>query len=239
MRWQVSRRSISASKSLVTRMTPTSDPTHPIAELRQYTLHPGRRDALVALFDREFVETQEALGIVVLGQFRDLDDPDRFVWLRGFASMPARAQALASFYDGPVWRAHREAANATMIDSDNVLLLRPAAAGPMPIDAWQRDDNGPRHGALLAIVDARGRDHAPAIARVRGELVARYETEPSPNTFARLPVREGESVGVWLVRCADIAACTRLAAALAQTPNGFDAPAQLLRLEPTARSRFS
>ena len=29
----------------------------PIVELRRYTLHPGRRDTLIELFDREFVET--------------------------------------------------------------------------------------------------------------------------------------------------------------------------------------
>ncbi len=52
-----------------------------IVELRQYTLREGRRDELIDLFDREFVETQEQLGIAVLGQFRDLDRPDRFVWL--------------------------------------------------------------------------------------------------------------------------------------------------------------
>ena len=98
----------------------------PIAELRQYTLHPGKRDILIDLFDREFVETQEAVGIKVIGQFRDLDRADRFVWLRGFRNMTSRAKALTDFYSGPVWKAHREAANATMIDSDNVLLLRPA-----------------------------------------------------------------------------------------------------------------
>jgi hypothetical protein len=30
-----------------------------------------------------FVETQEATGMRVIGQFRDLGDPNRFVWLRG------------------------------------------------------------------------------------------------------------------------------------------------------------
>ena len=55
-----------------------------VVELRQYTLHPHQRDTLIALFDREFVESQEALGMQVIGPFRDLDDPDRFVWLRGF-----------------------------------------------------------------------------------------------------------------------------------------------------------
>ena len=98
----------------------------PIVELRQYTLHPGQRDVLIDLFDREFVESQEALGMKVIGQFRDLDNPNRFVWLRGFRDMPSRAQALKDFYGGPVWKAHREAANATMIDSNNVLLLHPA-----------------------------------------------------------------------------------------------------------------
>jgi hypothetical protein len=67
---------------------------YPVVELRQYTLHPGRRDVLIDLFDREFVETQEAAGMAVLGQFRDLDDSDRFVWLRGFDDMRRRAPAF-------------------------------------------------------------------------------------------------------------------------------------------------
>src|SRR5258705_5606734 len=75
----------------------------PIVELRQYTLHPGARETLIELFDRELVETQEALGMSVLGQFRDLDGPNRFVWLRGFRDWPSRAPALKAFYvDGPV-----------------------------------------------------------------------------------------------------------------------------------------
>src|SRR5438552_14959812 len=104
----------------------TTETCCPIVELRQYTLHPGQRDVLIDLFDRIFVESQEALGMKVIGQFRDLDNPNRCVWLRGFQDMPSRAQALKAFYGGPVWKAHREAANATMIDSGNVLLLHPA-----------------------------------------------------------------------------------------------------------------
>src|SRR5215470_11200374 len=101
---------------------------YPVVELRQYTLQPGQRDVLVDLFDREFVESQEAAGMAIVGQFRDLDQPDRFVWIRGFADMPSRARALASFYGGPAWRTHSAQANATMIDTDNVLLLRPVTA---------------------------------------------------------------------------------------------------------------
>ncbi len=63
-------------------------------ELRQYTLRPGRRDDLIELFERELVRPQEAVGMRVLGTFRDLDDSDRFVWLRGFADMTSRRSGL-------------------------------------------------------------------------------------------------------------------------------------------------
>jgi hypothetical protein len=61
----------------------------------------------------------------ILGQFRDVDRPDRFVWLRSFPDMILRKHALETFYGGPTWKAHRAAANATMLDVDDVLLLRP------------------------------------------------------------------------------------------------------------------
>ena len=39
----------------------------PIVELRQYTLRPNQRDTLIALFEREFVESQEACGMHLVG----------------------------------------------------------------------------------------------------------------------------------------------------------------------------
>src|SRR5687767_6344768 len=64
--------------------------------------------------------------MTVIGQFRDRRRADRFVWLRGFPDMEARHKALEAFYDGPVWAAHKTAANDTMLEFDDVLLLRPA-----------------------------------------------------------------------------------------------------------------
>src|SRR2546422_1577097 len=95
-----------------------------VFELRQYTLYGGRRDTLISLFEKNFIESQDVVGAHVIGTFRDLDDPDRFVWIRGFRDMPTRQHALEAFYGGPVWMAHKKEANATMVDSDNVLLLR-------------------------------------------------------------------------------------------------------------------
>ena len=61
----------------------------PVVELRQYTLKPGATDTLVEVFEAQFVESQEALGMAIGGLFHDRDDTERFVWMRGFASMDA------------------------------------------------------------------------------------------------------------------------------------------------------
>jgi quinol monooxygenase YgiN len=199
--------------------------TYPIVELRQYTLHPGRRDELIELFDREFVETQEAAGMAVLGQFRDLRDPDRFVWLRGFADMPSRAAALGRFYGGPAWAAHRDAANATMIDFSDVLLLRPLGDGfPLPPVRGSQ----PPPSRFLATLHFADRPFATFPEPELPPLAA-FTTADEENTFPALPVREGEHAFVWFSRFADQAA---LEQHLART----DPAATVLELAPTARS---
>ena len=158
----------------------------PVVELRQYTLRHGQRDVLIELFDREFIESQEAVGMEVIGQFRDLDRPERFVWMRGFQDMQRRREALEAFYGGPVWKAHAAAANATMVDVDDVLLLRPVAPStgfePQPQRPGQGRDvaaanfagdrlfahraGGPRRADAHAAPSAR-RDDAPVVGDVR------------------------------------------------------------------------
>jgi len=235
----------------------------PIVELRQYALHPGKRDALIDLFDREFVESQETLGMKVIGQFRDLDNPNRFVWLRGFRDMPSRALALKDFYGGLVWKTHREAANATMIDSDDVLLLHPAT----PTSGFSfGNKERPRAGAnevrselivariyyFDAPVDAGfveffEKTVKPAVIGSGATVLAYLVTEQSKNTFPALPVREGENVFVWFARFDDPAAYERQIAALTQFPRWGDAISkelvrrlkrepEILKLSPTTRS---
>jgi len=210
----------------------------PIVELRQYTLHPGKRDVLIDLFDHEFVESQEALGMKVIGQFRDLDNSNRFVWLRGFRDMPSRALALKDFYGGSTWKAHREAANATMIDSDNVLLLHPATP-TSGFSLGNRERSGPgsnetRNELIVATiyyfdapVDARfvqffDKTVKPAVICSGAAVLAYFATEHSENTFPALPVREGENVFVWFARFNDAAAYERHIAALTQFPRWRD-----------------
>lgn len=231
-----------------------------IVELRQYRLHPCRRDELIQLFEREFIEPQEHAGMRILGQFRSLDDDDRFVWMRGFPDMSTRANALATFYGGPAWQAHKAAANATMIDSDDVLLLHPAH--PNAGFAVRRGRTGAASGerprlyvasvhTFEAAVEAKFALHfdtvlAPLVARYGGNIVARLATERSRNTYPALPVRENENAFVWLANFADAAAYDRYLDCLRREGSwqrGLDSfsgprlgPITTLRLEPTARS---
>jgi hypothetical protein len=227
----------------------------PVVELRQYTLRPGQRDVLIELFDREFVESQEAVGIEVIGQFRDLDRPDRFVWLRGFADMERRREALEAFYGGPVWKANSQAANATMIDVDDVLLLRPvplakgagtSGFGPQP----PRPAPGARAAASVIIATVCPLDGPadlaaveevllPALAATDSPPLATFVEEPSANTFPALPVRTGEHVVVWIQRIpADDAQVLAGHELVRDLLPGVVGVALQLRLEPTPRSRL-
>jgi hypothetical protein len=191
-----------------------------VVELRQYTLHPGRRETLVSLFEREFIEPQETAGMRVLGQFEDLDRPDHFVWFRGFADMDARRTALTTFYGGPVWAAHRDAANATMVDSDDVLLLhpvRPSSGFP----GRTRATPGTRETTRLLLrilhrapgatdlVDFCLEHVEPALEGTGAPVLAWLETNHAPNDYPRLPVREDADVVVCLSALPDEGALRR------------------------------
>lgn len=54
-----------------------------IIDLRDYTTAPEKRDLLIERCEREFFPEQTRLGARFIGVFRDADNPDRFVWLRG------------------------------------------------------------------------------------------------------------------------------------------------------------
>ena len=196
---------------LMRENTPTDVRCCAVIELRQYTLKPGQRDVLIELFDRYFVEGQESTGMTVIGQFRDLRRPERFVWLRGFPDMTHRHQSLEAFYGGPIWAAHKNAANATMVAVDDVLLLKPAR----PASAFRLPGGGARtipptasptvvagiyqmpEAVSSALVSLFERDVVPILESNGVRLEGVFVTEPARNTFAKLPVREGEHVLVW------------------------------------------
>jgi hypothetical protein len=231
-----------------------------IVELRRYALRPGARETLIELFDRELVEAQEEVGMQLLGQFRDLDDPDSFVWLRGFVDMPTRKPALEAFYGGPVWKEHAGAANATMIDVDNVLLLRPLSGLALETNCRPaRSSTASPPGLVVATIYPLTKLTAedfpaffagelePALHQVGISVLATYATEHSQNNYPALPVRDDADVFVWMTIFRDEADRTRRVSELEQSSawrdriahglaQHLDGQAEVLRLGPTSRS---
>jgi NIPSNAP len=222
----------------------------PVLELRQYTLKPNQREVLIDLFERHFIESQEAVGMTLVGQFRDRRRADRFVWLRGFSNMESRHKALEAFYGGPVWAAHKTEANNTMEDSNDVLLLKPAR--PELAFRIAAPTGTPSHdGAPSTVLAGIYQTLQPADA----QLVSRFErqialilqanrvkvegvfvTESARNTFTRLPVREGEHVLVWFGVVQDPGSSPEWIDRLASMTALDNRPVALLQLEPTPRS---
>ena len=230
-----------------------------VIELRQYTLRPGRRDAMIEIFEGNLIEPQEDAGATIIGHFRDLENPNRFVWLRGFRDMPARLRALTDFYTSAVWKAHSRAINDTLIDCDDVLLLRPARGTeylPGERPAGDADEGAVVVATIYSFAasadvgfgDFFERSLGPALTEAGAACLASFVTEPSENDFPGLPVREGENVFVWLSRFRDRDSHERHCAAVASTPGWpeletelqrrLEGPPQILRLAPAARSRL-
>ena len=220
-----------------------------VLELRQYTLKPGQREILIDLFDRHFVESQEALGMTLAGQFRDRRRPDRFVWLRGFSNMESRHKALEAFYSGPVWAAHKGKANPTMEDVSDVLLLKPVRPelafhmgermaapshpGPSTVLAGIYQMPGAVDARLVSQFEQR---IAPVLHANRVKVEGVFVTESARNTFTRLPVREGEHVLVWFGVVQDPEPSQGWLDRLAGMTALDGRPVSLLELEPTSRS---
>ena len=227
--------------------------TDTVFELRRYTLKPGAREALIDVFDSHLVETQEAALMSVVCQFRDPAAPDQFVWFRGFADQATRTHALPAFYDGPVWAEHGPAADETMLEWHDVLMLKPAAPGTgfdtsslrrLPPGTVDLEDGHPYLAAVHHLEPGATDDAAALVAKaiadaVRatgGEVLASLISDRSENGFAHLPVREGECVAVTLVRPAVPQAIPALEAILRATARGAGRAPDIARLLPTARS---
>ncbi len=198
----------------------------------------------------------------VIGQFRVLDDPDQFFWLRGFTDMRARADGLNAFYGGSIWKAHRDAANATMVDSDNVLLLRPARplsgfalSGSDRASIGSKEPSDKLYVANICYTRDPAQDeivsyfeHAimPLIARAGVSVSAHFVTEQSPNNYPSLPVREGENAFVWFTAFSGVATYSRYIDALSHSlqwqsvynefASRLCAPVEIKKLAPSARS---
>jgi hypothetical protein len=72
-------------------------------EVCSYRVKPGRREEFLEHFETEGIAAIRAHGIRVLGPLPDLENPNRFSWLRSFPSRAERDRMNRVFHHSAVW----------------------------------------------------------------------------------------------------------------------------------------
>lgn len=93
-----------------------------IMEVRSYRIKPGRRAEFIQLFETRAVPALRSHGMKILGPLLDVENPNKFVWLRAFPSLDDRDRMKAAFYEGELWKNELESIAMPMIDSYDVIL---------------------------------------------------------------------------------------------------------------------
>lgn len=93
-----------------------------IVEVRSYRIKPGRREEFIQLFETRAVPAQRTHGMKILGPLLDLENPNKFVFLRSFPSLEERERMTAAFYGGPLWKNELEAIAMPLLESYDVIL---------------------------------------------------------------------------------------------------------------------
>ena len=183
-----------------------------VIEFRRYTTREGEREHFADYFESYFPEAFQQMGAIAFGQFFERKNPVGFTWMRGFKNTDARAVINAGFYYGPLWREHAFTMNSLMVDSNNVLLLRPLSpergVAVLPSVDPVTERKGAQ-GVVVAQIFAVKANSVDAFAQQAEATFAGYRaagareagvliTLDVPNNFPQLPVRTDGPYLVWL-----------------------------------------
>jgi hypothetical protein len=230
-----------------------------VIEFRRYTIKAGEREHFARYFESYFPEAIQQVGGIAFGQFFERADPCRFTWIRGFHDMDGRASANGALYGGPLWKEHRDTMNQLMLDSDNVLLLRPLSPERgIPVLPTVDPVYEPKgaQGVIVAQIFAVKRNGIEAFARQAETAFNEYRSAGAreagvlitldvPNNFPKLPFRTDGSFLVWLgVLKDDKALETRFRALANRSAESLSAggllrgTTELVVMDPAHRSRL-
>jgi hypothetical protein len=72
-------------------------------EYRQYQIQPGQREKWVRLMEEVIIPFQASKGMVIVGSFIDLQDENRYLWMRRFEDEADRERLYKAVYETDVW----------------------------------------------------------------------------------------------------------------------------------------
>ncbi len=98
-----------------------------IVEVRSYRITPGKRDQFIELFETRAAPALQSHGMKIIGPMIDLENPNKFVFLRGFPSIEDLHRMKEEFYGGKLWTEELEQIAMPMVESYDVTLCETTA----------------------------------------------------------------------------------------------------------------
>jgi hypothetical protein len=94
-----------------------------IIEMRTYKTAHGQRSQFLEVFRRRSVPAHLELGMVILGPFLSVEDPDTFFFMRGFPDPASRESLKAKFYESELWKGELEKVLMPMLVNYDVVVV--------------------------------------------------------------------------------------------------------------------
>ncbi len=96
-------------------------------ELRQYRIKDGKRDRWVKLMEEMIIPFQVSKGMVFVGSFVSLEEPDLYIWIRRFESEAEAERLYEEVYGSEFWKTEVKPYADEMLDRDRMRVTRMAA----------------------------------------------------------------------------------------------------------------
>ena len=93
-------------------------------ELREYRIKGGHRDRWVNLMEEKIIPFQMSKGMVAVGSFVALDEPDLYVWIRRFESEEERDRLYEEVYESEYWKEVVAPEADEMLDRETMKVTR-------------------------------------------------------------------------------------------------------------------
>ena len=98
-----------------------------IVEVRSYRIRPGKREEFIELFESRAIPAMRSYGMQVTGPLLDVENPNKFVFLRSFPSLEERERMRDAFYGGELWKKELERLAMPLLESYDVILCEATA----------------------------------------------------------------------------------------------------------------
>jgi heme-degrading monooxygenase HmoA len=105
-----------------------------IVEVRSYRIKPGHRAEFIKLFESRAVPALRQYGMQIVGPLLDVENPNKFVFLRSFPSLDERDRMKDAFYRSELWKNELERIAMPLLDSYDVILCE---TSPGCVFDWQ------------------------------------------------------------------------------------------------------